>query len=52
MPWLIGLGEEEKKMPELGVYYDQADGGKINLRIVERKFRVYFFDGNEGAGFA
>ncbi len=48
LPCLVGLGEEEKKLPELGVYYDRADGSKINLRIAERKFRLYFFDGEGG----
>ena len=38
--------EKEKKepYPELGVYVQRSDGTFLNIRIVERKLRVYFMD--------
>ena len=49
----IGLiaqnGESEKKeaFPEAGVYISRSDGSFLNLRLVERKFRIYFMDGEK-----
>ena len=28
----------------MGLYFDRSAGNKVNLRIVEKKFRLYFVD--------
>ena len=49
------LGAEEEEvveeigavLEELGLYLDDAGGGFINVRIVDKKFRVYFMDADK-----
>ena len=47
------VGEEEEEvvveeigavLPDLGIYLDDEGGGFVNVRIVDKKFRVYFTD--------
>jgi len=35
---------EEGQLPELGVYIPMAEDGFVNIRIVDKKFRLYFMD--------
>ncbi len=36
--------DEGEKLPEMGLYFDRSPGNRVNLRIVEKKFRLYFVD--------
>ena len=51
LPALSVVGQEEEiveeigaVLEELGLYLDDEGGGFINVRIVEKKIRVYFTD--------
>jgi hypothetical protein len=39
--------EEIPTLPELGLYYDLGEDGKVNLRIVDNRFQIYFLDGED-----
>ena len=46
LPVIASHAEEDEgeKLPEMGLYFDRSAGNKVNLRIVEKKFRLYFVD--------
>ena len=43
------LPEEEEipKLPELGLYQDLGEDSKLNLRLVDNRFQIYFLDSED-----